>query len=141
MAETHHEVTRRETFDRRRRSQDQCQPRRSLLERHEGNLGLAKHDAVRTCRRDRQQPPTGQPVLSNTSLRAGLFSHSCAAYHHRFAGDTTARLGAFRLESRSHCPAFSRVAAHCPAARLSVSWLVFFSALPITAVCKRALSG
>ena len=73
MAETHHEVTRRQTLDRRRRPQDQRQPRRGLLERHEGNLGPAEHDAVGTGRRDRQQSPAGQPVLGDPPFRAGLF--------------------------------------------------------------------
>src|SRR3954468_12216025 len=75
MTEAHHEITRRQTLDRGRRPQDQRQPRRGVLERHEGNLGAAEHDLVRAGRRDRQQSPAGQPVLGDPSLRAGLFPH------------------------------------------------------------------
>src|SRR6185369_17574018 len=76
MTETHHDVTRRQTLDRGRRPQDQRQPRRGLLERHEGNLGPAKHDAVRTGRRDRQQPPAGKFILGDPSFRARLFPYA-----------------------------------------------------------------
>src|SRR6185436_2299934 len=65
MTETRNEVTRRQALDRGRRPQDQRQPRRGFLERHEGNLGAAEHDLVRTGRRDRQQPPAGQSVLGD----------------------------------------------------------------------------
>src|SRR5579871_1200117 len=73
MAGMHHEITRREAIDRGRRPQDQRQPRRGVLERHEGNLGPAEHHAVRAGRRDRQQPPARQPVVGDPAFRAGLF--------------------------------------------------------------------
>src|SRR6202000_1289657 len=72
---THHEITSRHTFDRGRGSQDQRQPRRSILERDEGNLRPSRHDAVGTGRRDRQQPPAGKSFLCDPALCVGLFPH------------------------------------------------------------------
>ena len=37
--------------------------------------GLARHDTVRTGRRDRQQPPARQSVFRDPAVRAGLFSN------------------------------------------------------------------
>ena len=91
MTETRHEVTRRQALDRGRRPQDQRQPRRGFLERHERNLGAAEHDLVRAGRRDRQQSPAGQSVLGDPSLRAGLFPHP------RHAGRRAGRAAARRL--------------------------------------------
>src|ERR1700704_4084350 len=70
---TCHEIARRKTLDRGRRPQNQRQPRRGVLERHEGNLGTSRHDVVRAGRRDRHQSPARQPVVRDPPLRAGLF--------------------------------------------------------------------
>src|SRR5258708_5757195 len=69
-ARTHHEIAGREALDRGRRPQDQRQPRRGVLEWHEGDFGTARQDAVRTGRRDRQKPPARQSVFRDTPLRA-----------------------------------------------------------------------
>ena len=62
MARTHHEIAGRKTLDRRRRSQDQRQPRGGFLEWHEGDLRIARYDIVRAGRRNRQQPPARQSL-------------------------------------------------------------------------------
>src|SRR5664279_6080933 len=56
---THHEITSCQTFNRRRRSQDQRQSRRGLLERDEGNIRNPEPDLVGTGGRDRRQSPAG----------------------------------------------------------------------------------
>src|SRR5258708_26379084 len=69
---TRHEVARGETFDRCRGSQDKRESRRSILERHEGDLRSPKHDLVGARRGNRQQPPAGKPFLADPAIRARL---------------------------------------------------------------------
>src|ERR1700694_4821376 len=70
-ARTRHEIACGETADRGRGSQDQRQPRGGILDRHEGNLGPSRYNAVTTVGGDRQQSPARQFVFRDTSLRAG----------------------------------------------------------------------
>src|SRR4029077_3869540 len=73
MARTHHEIASCETINRGRRSQDQRQSRRGILERHEGDFRTSQHDPFRAGGRDRRQPPARQSVICDSSVRAGSF--------------------------------------------------------------------
>ena len=61
--------------------------------------GTARHDTVGTGRRDRQQPPAGQPVVGDPAVRARLLPHACHRRQRRHgvaAASLTVALGCWR---------------------------------------------
>jgi hypothetical protein len=57
---------------RARRPQDQRQPRRGVLDRHEGGCRSAQHDTVGAGWRDRHQSAPGQFIICDPAVRARL---------------------------------------------------------------------